>query len=120
MDEWKEKYEALQGEFEAFRALTEKRGRFKTLLERARVDPRRHEAIMRLTNWDEVALEDEGQALSQIEREWADFIPEEKGVPVAQPPQSGRVMPTKAEILAISDTRERQRAISENHELFGF
>ena len=39
---------------------------------------------------------------------------------VEKPPQTGKVTKTKEEIYAIKDTAQRQKAIAENHELFGF
>ena len=43
-----------------------------------------------------------------------------KGADVAKPPQTGKATKTKDEIMAIEDDNERQAAIAENHELFGF
>ena len=42
-----------------------------------------------------------------------------QGVPSANPPKNSGAKPTKAEIMAIKDTAERQRAIAQNLELFG-
>ena len=42
-----------------------------------------------------------------------------QGVPAANPPKNGGAKPTKAEIMAIKDATERQRAIAQNLELFG-
>ena len=42
-----------------------------------------------------------------------------QGVPAANPPKNSGAKPTKAEIMAIKDTAERQRAIAQNLELFG-
>ena len=39
---------------------------------------------------------------------------------VEKPLQTGKPSKTKEEIFAIKDTDERQKAIAENHELFGF
>lgn len=44
---------------------------------------------------------------------------EKRGVPTANPPKNGGAKPTKAEIMAIKDPAERQRAIAQNLELFG-
>ena len=41
------------------------------------------------------------------------------GVPSANPPKNSGAKPTKAEIMAIKDVGERQRAIAQNLELFG-
>lgn len=42
-----------------------------------------------------------------------------QGVPAANPPKNSGAKPTKAEIMAIKDAAERQRAIAQNLELFG-
>lgn len=42
-----------------------------------------------------------------------------QGVPAANPPKNGGAKPTKAEIMAIKDAAERQKAIAQNLELFG-
>ena len=58
-----------------------------------------------------------------IASEWEDFIvhKETKGTETSNPPSgSGKTYKTKEEIYAIKDTAERQKAISDNHELFGF
>ena len=44
----------------------------------------------------------------------------EKGAKVDNPPKTGKATKTKEEIMAIKDTAERQAAIAENHEAFGF
>ena len=76
-----------------------------------------------------VPLDDEGKfknsadLVKTIKEEWSDFIVSEGkgGAPTATPPTgSGKSYKSKEEIYAIKDTAERQKAISENHELFGF
>lgn len=42
-----------------------------------------------------------------------------QGVPSANPPKNSGAKPTKAEIMAIKDATERQKAIAQNLELFG-
>ena len=57
-----------------------------------------------------------------IRRDWADFIvtSSRRGATVPTPPGLGGARRSRDEIMAIADSRERQRAIAENHELFGF
>lgn len=57
-----------------------------------------------------------------IGNEWAEFktTVTTKGATVEKPPQSGKPKMSKEEILAITDTNERHKAIAENHEIFGF
>lgn len=131
MEEWRAKYE------EAARALEECRERerlaavraaYRALLEAERVDPRRIEAILRVTPLAELELGEDGRLADEarlaeaIRREWADFIVTEARRPaaVSTPPVSGACRMTRAEIMGIRDAGERQRAIAENHELFGF
>lgn len=59
----------------------------------------------------------------QIKDEWAGYVSTVRTVheKVATPPTgTGNAKPTKEEIFAIKDTAARQKAIAENHELFGF
>ncbi|MBR1558778.1 MAG: hypothetical protein IJ646_00915 [Clostridia bacterium] len=133
--DWQAKYEALKREFDAYKAEVEGRelarklrAAYVKLLEGERVDPRRYAAILRATPLDDLRLTEDGQledaaALAEaIRRDWGDFIvtQETRGAAVERPPVGGRPVRTKAEILAMRDAVERQRAIAENHELFGF
>ena len=55
--------------------------------------------------------------------EWADFITTttQKGADTTTPPaNTGGGKMTKEEIFKIKDASERQKAIADNHELFGF
>lgn len=101
---------------------------YRGLLRRARVDVRRFDVILRATDLTGLSLDGAGELrdaealLAQIRRDWGDFIVStgRRGAAVATPPGSGPAPRTSAEIMAIQDARERQRAIAENHELFGF
>lgn len=131
-DDWKGRYEKEHAEFEAFKADSAKKAEneqkaalYRKLLAEAGVDPRRIDSIMRLTDLSEVNVKDgelEGREdlTKGIQKEWADFIATSttQGVQVKTPPQSSGKTMTKADILAIKDTQERQRAISDNIELF--
>ena len=130
-----ERFDALRQEFDDYRAETERREQtqrlrdaYRALLTRQNIDPRRVDVILRATRFDDMALDDSGHLADEerlvqaIRRDWADFIVthRSRGANVPLPPFAGRPARTKAEIMAIPDTRERQRAIAENHELFGF
>ena len=78
---------------------------------------------------DGLELDDEGKVknsaglIKSIKEEWSDFIVSEgkDGAKTPTPPAgNGKSYKSKEEIYAIKDTAERQKAISENHELFGF
>jgi len=133
--EWQTRYEALKREYDAYRAKVEAKAKedavraaYRALLKTARIDDKRVDAILRVTPLDHLTLNEDGtladaeQLLEAIRREWADFVvtEETRGADVATPPSGGAYTPTRAEILAIRDTAQRQRAIAENHELFGF
>ena len=67
-------------------------------------------------------FKDSDKIVAGIKEEWADFITttETHGTKTAKPPKNnGGGTLTKEDILKIEDTTERQKAIAENHELFG-
>ena len=57
-----------------------------------------------------------------IKNGWGEFktTVTERGATVEKPPKVGKSTMTKEQIDAIQDTAERQKAIAENHELYGF
>lgn len=133
---WKVKYEALKEDFEDYKnqqtakeTKANKEAAYKALLENAGVAPKRISAILKVTDLDGVELDDSGNVkdadkhTETIKEEWADFIQttSTKGAATATPPStSGKGTKTKEEIWAIKDPAERQKAIAENHTLFGF
>lgn len=135
-DPFKVKYEAIKEEFEAFKQDIEaketnakKEAAYRALLKEVGVSDKRIDAVMKVTDLkgkkltEEGKFEGEAELKDGIKEEWADFIVTagQKGAETATPPaSSGRTFKTKDEILAIKDTAERQKAIAENHELFGF
>ena len=86
------------------------------------------DAILKVTDLSKMkldkdgGLEGESELKKAINEEWGEFktTVTEKGAVVEKPLQTGKATKTKEEIYAIKDTRERQQAIAENHELFGF
>lgn len=134
-DDWKAKHDQVAQAFDAYRAEAERRQReadvkaaYLRLLEQENIDPRRYDVILRATDFSGMALDEAGglqdaEALSEaIRREWADFIVtrERRGARVQTPQGTGRRGMSRGDILAIRDPAERQRAIAENHEIFGF
>ena len=135
-DTYKVKYDALKEEFDSFKKeqsekelRVKKEQAYKVLLQEAGVSEKRVDAVLKVSDIDSIELEEDGSVKDAdnlkkgIETEWADFIvrKETQGTQTSTPPQgSGKVYKTKEEIMSIKDTRERQQAISENHELFGF
>ncbi len=69
-------------------------------------------------------VKDSKALLKSLREEWPEYIVKEstQGADAGNPPvgASGKSYKTKDEIFAIKDDGERQRAIAENHELFGF
>lgn len=69
-------------------------------------------------------VKDSKALLKSLREEWPEYIVKEstQGADTGNPPvgASGKSYKTKEEIFAIKDTAERQKAIAENHELFGF
>ena len=67
-------------------------------------------------------IKDEAKTLAAIKQDWGEYVAvtQTRGASVANPPTTGKATRSKDEILSIKDTAERQKAIAENHELFGF
>lgn len=135
VDDYREKYEAEHQAFQDFKAEIENGRRldqvktlYSELLRDAGIDEKRINSIMRVTDVSGMeidadgTLKDSAQLKEQIISEWPEFIAttEQKGADVANPPKNTNGKMTKDEILAIKDAGERQAAMAENHELFGF
>ena len=135
-DAWKSSYDDVKKQFDAYKAEVEGREElghvktaFKGLLEEEHVDPKRYDVIMRATRFDGMKrdkdgnLENADKLREGIRSDWADFIQTTgtKGADVSTPPgNGGSTKLTVEEIDKIEDPGERQKAIAENHELFGF
>jgi len=134
-EKWKTKYDALKDDFEAYKkdisaketkALRE--NAYRELLKEAGVSEKRIAAVLKVSDFDSLEMEDDGKfkdsdkIIENIKEEWADFITttETHGAKTATPPTSTGGKMTKDEIMKIKDTSERQKAIAENHEVFGF
>lgn len=129
------KYKALKKEFDDYKAdvtaketTRAKKHEYKALLKEAGVNEKRIDSVLKVTNLDDVELDEngkikDGEALKQkIKTEWADFLVETsvQGAKTATPPTStGGNSMTKEQIRAIKDPTERQKAMLENKELFG-
>lgn len=105
-----------------------KKNAYKKLLADAGIPEKRHDAILKLKGFEGVEFDSDGKIknakeLSEnINSEWADFIVTEtkKGAETANPPSNTGGNVTKEQIMEIADDVERQMAIAQNHELFGF
>lgn len=133
---YKEKYESehqafedYKKEIEAERLNTNKTEAYKKLLKKANVSDKRFDAIVKVTSMDDIELDENGdikdsdKIVEEIKSDWSEFIVKEseKGASTATPPNNnGGGSMTKEDIMKIKDRNERQKAISENHELFGY
>lgn len=129
-DKLKTEYDAYKNEQEAKEVRGQKQDAYKGILKNLNIPEKRWTAILKTVNLDELDLDADGKLkdveglTKQAKEDWGDFIAtvKETGVSSANPPadNGGKSVMTKAEIMAIKDTTERQKAIAENHELFGF
>lgn len=135
-ENWQKKFEDEHKAFEEFKQKTaadaesvKVRAAYKELLADEKISEKRLDAILKVTDLSKVKLDKDGETLENeaelrkaINNEWGEFktTVTEKGAVVEKPIQTGKPTKTKEEIFAIKDTEERQKAIAENHELFGF
>lgn len=135
-EKWKTKYDALKDDFDAYKKdITAKETKatrsnaYKELLKQAGISEKRLDAVLKVSDVDSLEMGEDGKfkdsekILEGIKTEWADFITttETRGAKTSTPPtNNGGGKMTKEEIMKIEDDGERQKAIAENHELFGF
>ena len=134
-EDFKKKYEEEHQAFEDFKKKTESDANaakvgaaYRKLLSGEGISEKRLDAILKVTDLSKMRLDKDGnlekadELKKAINDEWGEFktTVTEKGAVVEKPPQTGKVTKTKEEIYAIKDTAQRQKAIAENHELFGF
>ena len=130
------KYKALKEEFEQFKSnaaaketKAKKESAYRKLLKEAGISEKRIDSVLKVSDIDSIEFDENGnikgasELTKNIQSEWADFIVTStiQGARIATPPaNNGTIKMRKNEILAIKDRTERQKAIAENHELFGF
>lgn len=134
-EDYKAKYEKEHRDFEDFKkqtanaeTATKVKAAYRKLLTDEGISEKRLDAILKVTDLSGMKLDKEGNLENaddlkkSIASEWGEFktTVTQKGADVAKPPQTGKATKTKEEIMAITDKAERQAAIAENHELFGF
>ena len=133
--DFKTKYENEHKAFEDFKQKTADdanaakiRSAYRKLLAGEGISEKRLDAILKVTDLSKMKLDKDGnlekadELKTAINNEWGEFktTVTEKGATVEKPPQIGKATKTREEIFAIKDTAERQKAIADNHELFGF
>lgn len=137
---YKAKYDAEHQAFEDYKkgvdadkVKTSKVNAYKALLKKAGVkdtdNGKRYNDIVRITDFDAIELDDNGNikdadnVVENIKSEWSGFIATTKqtGADTETPPANnhGDKKMTIEEIDAIKDTAARQKAMAENHELYG-
>lgn len=133
-DPYKEKYEALQKEYDDFKAdvdakatTAKKESAFRSVLKAIGIPDKRIESVMKVSNVNDIELtedgiKDEETLKTKLKEEWSDFIATTKteGINSANPPtNTGKTAMTKEQIRAIPDASARQKAMLENPSLFG-
>lgn len=135
-DGYKAKYEKERDDFSKYKAEVESEkalNRKKDALREIAKDAGLSEAgiakVLKYHDYEKFELDETGapkekaSVLKAIKEEWPEYITTTgaKGANTATPPGSaGAGKKTKEEILAIKDPAERQAAMVENHELFGY
>ena len=134
-EDFKAKYEKEHEAFEDFKKKTASdaeaarvRSAYRKLLAGEGISEKRLDSILKVTDLSKLKLDKDGNLegvdglKKAINDEWGDFktTVTEKGAVVEKPLVTGKATKTKEEIMAIKDTAERQKAIAENHEVFGF
>ena len=129
-------YDALKKEFDDYKAdiqakaeKSAKEKAFRDLLSDMKVSDKGVSLILKYQGVNGIELDEDGKlkdapALRKaVKEDWSDYIStvETKGADTKTPPgsDSGAGKMTKADIMKIKDTSERQKAIAENPELFG-
>jgi DNA-binding transcriptional MerR regulator len=129
-------YDALKAEFEKYKADAERKehkaeveAKFRELLKDMNVSDNGIAKILKWRGVDDVNLDDDGKISNSkelrksIKEDWPEYITTDtvKGVNTSTPPaNNGGGKMTIEQIDAITDTAERQKAMLENHELYGF
>lgn len=129
-EDYKLKYDALVQENAEKAAKTAKTDALRKLLKDIGIADKRLDSVLKISDIGSIKLTEKGEIENadnlkeSLKNEWADFIVtrEEHGANPATPPQNngGKQYTSKEEILAIKDTAERQKAIADNRNLFGY
>ena len=124
-DEWEQKYNEEHQAFEDFKAQVatekadaEKAQAYRGMLMAAGIDPKRIDAIMRVTDLSEVEMEDgklkeAGKLEEAAKQEWADFVIKTitKGSNPATPPESKGNVPEGADPEVVKRIKERHERL---------
>lgn len=135
--EWKQKYESERDAFKKFKddqttkdSRTAKEAAYKKLLEESKVSAKVIDNVLKVTNFEEIELDDKGQikdaadVKKKIESDWSGFIEstQTKGANVKNPPTNDGVTGTytsRAEARKdVKSTAEMIKRIRENQQLY--
>ena len=129
------KYEELKTEFEDYKAEVAKKEadavkteKFRELLKDIGLSDKGISMALKWQGVDGVELSEDGKIANakdlrkSAKEDWAEYIvsEHEEGADTPTPPETGGKKMSKADIMAIKDRNERQKAISENLEVFGY
>ena len=126
---YEEKYKTLKKDFDDFKndvekkeVLRNKKTAYKKLLKEIKIDEKRFDSILKVTDLTEYKLNDKGEfenadeIKKSIENEWSDFIVNvsTRGVNTETPPDNtgGNTVKSKEEIRKIKDPNERQKEMA--------
>lgn len=130
-----EEYKSLKKSFDDYKAeiaskeaKAAKEKAYRGILKDANLSEKGIEKAIKYADWDKIELEADGKVkgatdhIKSIKEEWAEYVTTTTttGANTANPPtNNGSSAKTKAEIMAIKDTAERQAEIAKNASLFG-
>ena len=133
-DGYKEKYDALKGEFDSYKAEREgadkkakKSAAYREALKTAGVGEKYIDRVMKLADVDAIEFDKDGNVAdadklaASIKDEWGEFIAAktEVGQDVKTPKKNTGGAMTRDQIMAITDRAERREAIRNNPDAFG-
>lgn len=136
-DAYKEKYEKEHKAFEDYKKAQDaealqrrKKSAYREILKEAGVQDKRIDAVLKVSGdvINKIEFDDDGKVKGADEltkaaaNEWPEFIAKEETHGTGTQSHEGATGNgmSKSDILKIKDAGERQKAIAENHELFGF
>lgn len=124
----KREYDEYKASVEAEKSLQAKKDAYAEIVKDAGLSEKGIAKALKYADWDSIELTDTGKIkdaskhIKALKEEWSDYVvtESEEGADTDTPPENkGGAKMTREEILAIKDTAERQKAMAENHELFG-
>lgn len=132
-DDWKAKYDAEKKAHDEYKAQVARdaeaakvKAAYRKLLVEERISAKTLDAVANATDYSKMKLKDDGtlegveDLKKEIAEKWGGFqvSTRQRGENVDNPPKGGNGRMTRDEIMAIHDTGARQKAISENLDLF--